>query len=100
MKRNHLSSIQSQNMYVRARPKSQKMGIIAMRVRIDLRDTTTLIKRKKSNVNQRELEREREKERDLVERERIILISHNIHVVLNVGMNFISIFTKFSAIML
>ena len=42
------------------------MGIIAMRVRIDLRDTTTLIKRKKSNVNQKELEREREKERDLV----------------------------------
>ena len=78
------------------------MGIIAMRVRIDLRDTTTLIKRKKSNVNQRELEREREreKERDLVERERMILISHNIHVVVNVGMNFISIFTKFSAIML
>ena len=38
------------------------MGIIAMRVRIDLRDTTTLIKRKKSNVNQRKLERERERE--------------------------------------
>ena len=45
------------------------MGIIAMRVRIDLRDTTTLIKRKKSNVNQRELEREREREREGFRRE-------------------------------
>ena len=39
------------------------MGIIAMRVRIDLRDTS-IIEGKKSNVNQRELERERERERE------------------------------------
>ena len=39
------------------------MGIIAMRVRIDLRDTS-IIEGKESNANQRELERERERERE------------------------------------
>ena len=61
------------------------MGIIAMRVRIDLRDTS-IIEGKKSNVNQRELERERERKRKserMRRREGITLISHNIHVVIS-----------------
>ena len=72
------------------------MGIIAMRVRIDLRDRASKgkeIQCKSKGI--RERERERERTRGI---EGIIDISHNIHV--NVGMNFISIFTKFSAIML
>ena len=90
MKRNHLPSIQSQNVLVR----NGKMGIIAMRVRIDLRDTT--YKGKEIQCKSKgERERERESERTRW-REGFILVSHNTYV--NVGMNFISIFPKFSAI--
>ena len=80
------------------------MGIIAMRVRIDLRDTS-IIEGKKSNVNQRELERERERERERVrenkeERRNYTYFTQYPCRYMNVGMNFISIFSKFSAIML
>ena len=77
-----------------------------MRVRIDLRDTS-IIEGKKSNVNQRELEgeRERERERERVrenkeERRNYTYFTQYTCRYMNVGMNFISIFSKFSAIML
>ena len=78
------------------------MGIIAMRVRIDLRDTS-IIEGKESNANQRELEREREREREREnkeERRNYTYFTQYTCRYMNVGMNFISIFSKFSAIML
>ena len=74
MKRNHLSSIQSQNVLVR----NGKMGIKAMRVRMEFRDRT--YKGKKSNVNQREYGRERERERERGRRERDAIYYSNQYI--------------------
>ena len=64
MKRNHLPSIQSQNVLVR----NGKMGIIAMRVRMEVGDRTykrerspMQIKENMSNERVREKETERDK---------------------------------------
>ena len=66
MKRNHLSSIQSQNVLVR----NGKMGIKAMRVRMEFRDITYKgkeIQCKSKRMRERERERGRQvwRKRDL-----------------------------------
>ena len=104
MKRNHLSSIQSQNMYVSSseeRKDGHNSNACPHRLKRYKYHRGKEIQCKSKGIAERERERKRERVRENEEERRnYTYFTQYTCRYMNVGMNFISIFSKFSAIML